>query len=318
VVFVVVPAARGVRYLLTSPELSRTRGRAFAATGAVVGAAGVALAVVPAPDHVRAEGVAEPERLAIVYAGASGFALELDAGWAAPVSAGETLVRLDHDETRAQLAEVEAERRRAEAQRRAALAEDPAAAAALAERLAALDERRARLERDLEQMQARAPVSGVWAAPELARSPGRWVERGERLGVIADTSSVVVRAAAPQTIAALLVEEARSLAELRVRGRPGQLIDASVRREEIRPAGQRRLPSAALGYAAGGLTPIDPTAEDPTMAQGRFFETLVRPEPGAGLLPGQRVIVRFRLDDRPLAAQGWRWLRQTVQSRLDL
>jgi len=318
IAFLVVPLARGVRYVLTHHELSRTRGRAIGVLAAAAAVVGVALGVVPMPDHVRAEGVVEPERMSVVFAGASGFATAVPAGWAEEVGAGAALATLDFDEPVAAIAEVGAQRRRAEARRRLALRDDPAAAAALAEQISALEQRRARLEREVASFDVRAPEDGVWAAPELTREPGRWVDRGEKLGVLADPGSVIVRAAAAQTIAAILLEEARAEAEMRVRGRPAMLIRATVSRDEILPAGQRRLPSAALGYAAGGLTPIDRSAQDPTMASERFFEARVRPEAGSGLMPGQRVIVRFRLDDRPLAAQWWRWLRQTVQSRLDL
>jgi len=318
VVFLVVPAARGVRYLFTNHELRRTRPRALAVTGSFVGVVVVLLGVIPAPDHVRAEGVAEPREIEVVYAGASGFVTELTAGWAEPVAAGAPLASLERAEARAALAEIEAESRRLEALRRRALADDPAAAAAFAERLAATDQRRERLEREVEALAVRAPLAGVWAAPDLVSAPGRWVERGEKLGVVASLEDIVVRAVADQNIAALLIEEARPRAEMRVRGRPGQLITSSVSRGEILPAGTRRLPSAALGYAAGGLTPLDRAGDDPAMARGRFFEARVTPEPGANLLPGQRVIVRFRLEDRPLALQWWRLLRQTVQGRLGL
>jgi len=318
VVFLVVPAARGVRYLLTHHELRRTRPRALAVTGAFVASVVVLLGVVPAPDHVRAEGVAEPREIEIVYAGASGFVTGLPAGWAEPVDAGAMLATLEREEARAALAEIEAETRRLEALRRRALADDPAAAAAFAERLATTEQRRARLTREVEALSVRSPLSGVWTAPGLVDARGRWVDRGEKLGVVASLDRVVVRAVADQNIAALLIDEARPSAEMRVRGRPGQLIPASVSRDEILPAGTRRLPSAALGYAAGGLTPIDRAGDDPAMAQGRFFEARVEPAPGADLLPGQRVIVRFRLEDRPLAVQWWRLLRQTVQKRLSL
>ncbi len=318
VVFAVVPLARGLRYVISSHELSRTRGRALGVSGLSIGVVVVLLGVIPAADHVRAEGVVEPERLSVVYAGASGFLDGAAAAWGAPVRAGERLVTLSSAEAEAALQEVVIEARRLEALRREALAEDPVSARAFAEQLSALGQRRLRLEREVRSLVIDSPEDGVWAAPAVHRAPGQWVRRGDRLGVVAGLDGVVVRCAAPQTVAALLLEEARPEGEMRVRGRPGQVIRAVVSRDEILPAGQRRLPSASLGYAAGGLTPIDVDADDPTVASGRFFEARVRPASPARLLPGQRVMVRFRLNDRPLAAQWWRALRQTVQGRLGL
>ena len=88
--------------------------------------------------------------------------------------------------------------------------------------------------------------------------------------------------------------------------------------EKIIPAGQERLPSAALGYAAGGATRID--IEDPSgrMTVEPFFEILVVPRHPAPitLRPGQTMALRFETSPRTLLAQGWRGLLQLFQRRL--
>jgi putative peptide zinc metalloprotease protein len=103
--------------------------------------------------------------------------------------------------------------------------------------------------------------------------------------------------------------------EIRLRNRPD--IDFSGRIERIIPAGQERLPSAALGYAAGGATRTE--LEDPSgkRAAEPFFEILVAPVVPATLTlrPGQTVVLRFETPARPLLAQGWRALLQLFQGR---
>jgi hypothetical protein len=88
--------------------------------------------------------------------------------------------------------------------------------------------------------------------------------------------------------------------------------------QQVLPAGQERLPSAALGYAVGG--PIPTAAEDRqgTKAAERFFEIRIVPDPGARLLSGQRVVVRFDTPSKPLIVQWWRSLLQLVQRRFQL
>lgn len=316
--FAVLPAARGVRYLLTSPEIARTRGRALGVVTAAVAVVMAPLAWWPVPDYVRAEGVAEPAEMEVVYAGGDGFVSGTPVAWAGEAERGETLVTIESDPLGARLSVAQAELDRIEARRRLAVGEDPATAQAYAEQSRAARARVERIEREISSLRRAALFRGVWSSPALWRLEGRYVRAGERLGVLADLDSVVVRAAASQQIAALLISEGRGRVQMRRRGHPAGVIGASVGPGDIVPAGTTRLPSASLGYAAGGLLPVDRDHSDPTRTSSRFFEVRLTPDAGSGLLPGQRVIARFRLDNRPLLSQWWRTLRQTVQGRLGL
>ena len=114
------------------------------------------------------------------------------------------------------------------------------------------------------------------------------------------------------------------MVEVRGHSRPDVELSGTI--ERVLPAGQSQLPSAALGYAAGGSMETDMRDPDGTRAAEPFFEVHVRPaaagEDGEGgpaqLHIGQRVIVRFTMPPRPLAAQGWRSLRQLLQQRFSI
>jgi putative peptide zinc metalloprotease protein len=105
---------------------------------------------------------------------------------------------------------------------------------------------------------------------------------------------------------------------MRLKGKPD--IEVPGRIETIIPAGRTRLPSAALGYGAGGATQT--TAEDPEGRQTSepFFEIVVVPELSAAhrLRPGQTMILRFESTSRPLIVQFWRALRQLFQRRFQV
>jgi len=77
------------------------------------------------------------------------------------------------------------------------------------------------------------------------------------------------------------------------------------------------LPSEALGYAVGGSMPT--IVEDPSGVRTaeKFFEIRIRPTPDktVRLLSGQRVVARFQLPSKPLAAQWYRTARQLLQRR---
>ncbi|MCD6304654.1 MAG: hypothetical protein J7M21_06800, partial [Planctomycetes bacterium] len=111
--------------------------------------------------------------------------------------------------------------------------------------------------------------------------------------------------------------------ELRIKGRPSPLMTGTIVR--IIEAGSRRLPSAALGYAAGGSVPTDPKDPNGVRAAERFFEIQIAPNPvedrqsiwygRVPLLAGQRVVIRLAMPPRPLASQWYRSLLQLVQRR---
>ena len=109
--------------------------------------------------------------------------------------------------------------------------------------------------------------------------------------------------------------------EIRVKGLPDiQVIGEITRRIEV---GKDRLPSAALGYAAGGSIRTDTKDPKGTKAAEKFFELLVEsnvmddPENDwhGQLLSGQRVTLRVSLPARPLALQWYRSILQFIAGR---
>jgi putative peptide zinc metalloprotease protein len=231
---------------------------------------------------------------------------------------GPALIRAVNPELTARRDQLLAKIEQLEIQRRKDRTREAAAAQVLAEKIAAVEEQLARHSQRLQALQPTAPLSGTWLAPEIDRIPGTYLERGDKIGVVADLEQLRIRAVAGQTAAARLIKEAEPMVEMRVKGRPE--IARTGRVEAILPAGRDELPSAALGYAAGGATQID--LKDPSGKQAAepFFEILVSPSPeaGAALRPGQRVVLRFVTPPKPLLVQGWRELLQRFQPRFNI
>jgi putative peptide zinc metalloprotease protein len=186
------------------------------------------------------------------------------------------------------------------------------------EKIGALEEKIGRVNEDLEALALKSPISGTWVAPDIDKFRGRYLDRGERIGVVASLDDLRVRAIAGQGEAARLIKEARPIVEMRVKARPD--IELPGRIETILPAGHEQLPSAALGYAAGGATQID--LQDPSGRRTAepFFEILVTPsiEEGTTIRPGQIMLLRFETSPKPLLVQGWRSLLQLFQRRFQV
>ena len=106
--------------------------------------------------------------------------------------------------------------------------------------------------------------------------------------------------------------------DIRVRGRAD--LKLSGRITKVLEAGQRNLPSPALGMGAGGKLLTAQDDKRGMKAAESFFEICVRPDRTSDvpLLKGQRVVVRFTMPAKPLAWQWWRSLRQLLQKRFKI
>ena len=155
-------------------------------------------------------------------------------------------------------------------------------------------------------------------APDIDRITDRYLPRGRRIGVVANLDDLRIRAVAGQDVAGRLIKEAAPSVDIRVKDQPD--IELAGQIERIIPAGQERLPSAALGYAAGGSTQIVLDDASGRQTAEPFFEILVVPalqEPGQ-MRPGQSMVLRFETSPKPLLVQGWRTLLQLFQQRFQI
>lgn len=320
-----VPVVRAVHYLTVNQEITRVRGRAVGISAATVVLVLGILALMPFPDGGRAEGIIEPRRVAVVHLETDGFVHQvMESGtWVSPD--GPPLVVARNPQLEVERLQRLAEKRRLEIQRRVARLEDPGRVPSYTkwidviahEILDALNQR-------VEALNVQAPLAGQWVSPLADRVQGAYVERGELLGVVASVDDLIVRVTADQNLGPRIEPEVGvgGKVEFRVRGRPDLFFGGRIRK--ILPAGQQRLPSAALGWDAGGAMATRMDQKGRTVES--FFEVIVDPhdaDPGdrvgeRPLFPGQRVVVRFPMPSRPLLAQGWRALRQLIQRRFQI
>lgn len=316
IAWIVAPVLKGAQYVLTSPELSGHRPRAILTTTLAIGALAIAIGLPPAPDHVRVTGVVEPTSFAVVYAGANGRVRSMTPEGALVQTAGEPILVAENEELAARQIMLAAELERLEVESRIGLAEDPARRQRLEGEIEAIREELAWVHDEIARLSVRAPIDGLWLSKSDVIGEGRHVRKGEEVGVVLDLSDVRVRVAASQRIAALLTSEGRDRVQLRARSRPTEFCEGNLR--AVLPAGSSTLPSASLGLLGGGEALVDPTDPSGVTSAEPVFEAIIQPDAVGGLLAGQRVEVRFRLADKPLGAQLWRAIRQTIQDRFYL
>ena len=324
----VVPVGKWIRYIVTNGEVERTRGRTYATSFAAVAAVVVLVGLIPVPDHARAYGLVEPVHFEPVYIQSDGVIDAIaDSGSAA---AGATLVDGSNTALETELAKLTAQVKRLSAERRQALVENAAKAQGVSLQLAAAQQARDRVADQLDRLKltggepeanGTAASQTTWVSPEADRSLGAFVRRGEPIGVVASLDDMIIRAAADQYTGPLLssVEWIGADAEFKTTSQPEHTYTAEILK--VSPAGLEELPSAALGFAAGGPIATDLRDPEGTKSVEQYFEIRLKPEPGAGLPPlaaGQRVEVRFAMGWKPIAEQGLLELQRLFQKRFGI
>jgi putative peptide zinc metalloprotease protein len=351
----VAPLAKATKYLLTNPELARVRPRAIIVTLAFLGSLLGFLGGYPMPDRGRAEGVVEPVNVTAVHMPVDGFVKKILPTGSAVSPEGAPLLRAENIDLETEYAQLKSRLNAAYLRRAQALSTDPAQVIAITEQIDALRSRLTRIEADREELTMHSEFEGVWVSDDAERMSGVYLKRGQSIGLLADTRDLIIRVVADQDLGPRLkdalrpegatapnaIDPDRVKVEMRVKGRP--LVHSHGLIKKAFDTGQTQLPSAALGYVAGGSMSVSMEDPEGTRTQESFFEfhvvstppppeeaeanrgalkvsDLVDPddaEPFA-LRVGQRVVVRFEMAPKPLFVQWWRAARQLVQRRLSL
>ncbi len=317
--WVIVPVFKWAHYLLTSPELHRVRGRAQLATVLFFAVLIGTLGFIPAPYHARGEGVVEPGEIEMVFAGTDGFIDSVLPSATQVKAGGVELMAASNHELQIEHRRLLADRGLYEAYYRKARSEEPAQAQIVQAQIQAVNEQLVRVNDKLSALRIQPSIDGVWVSEKADRLVGTFVKQGEPIGVLVDTSRLLIRVTTDQYVGPLVMKDSGvgSIVQMRVRGRPEALIQGRV--VKVLKAARRELPSAALGYAGGGSIAVDTENSKGTLAQEPFFEIQIEPvttgsEP-APLYAGQRVVARFDLPDTPLLKQWWLAIRQVIQQR---
>ena len=315
VAWVLVPLGRFAHYLVASSELMRVRTRAVGSTLAALVLLVGGLGLIPAPDRSYIEGVVEPVQFAIVHAAADGFVRSHLPSGSAAAPDGPPLIECFNPDLEAEARQWEAQRRELLARRSLATTKDVALVQTLDEQIRAVDEKISDVRRRLGDLAVHAPFAGKWLSPKIDLQQGAYLHRGDPIGVTAMADNMIVRAMAGQEVVGVLSVEADREVEMRIDGRPEALVTGTIL--QFIPAGQERVPSPALTYAGGGSIAISVDDQKGTKTAERVFEIRIAPDPEScvRLLAGQRVIIRFENQSKPLLEQWKRSLLQMFQRR---
>ena len=317
-VWVIMPLQKLLKHLFTSPKLMKNRPRAFLVSGLITGLLAVILLILPMPYSLSARGVVEAAGASSVYTESGGLLMDVLVRPGDLVQSGDTLFRYENSDMRQEFTLNEHQITETHWQYQRALETGYTSVAPFLEQLAALQERKTVLQRRLDELTIKSPVSGVWSAETLISRLDSSFARGTFLGRVVPQSDYRFVAAVSQAQSDALFTDSLAAAEVRIRGQAGQVVRASG--VSLIPFQQFELPSAALGIQGGGEYLSETREDGRVFSEEPFFE-LVADLPArsaAVYYDGAVGLMRVALAPKSLGWQLRRYLLQLLQRRYQI
>jgi putative peptide zinc metalloprotease protein len=316
--WVLVPIGRMFRYLTSSPKLARTRVRAILVTTGTLAATIILLGLTPYPDRFRAPGVVESLGFVEVINESPGTLTAILAETGGHVAAGQPILQLQNRELTSLIASVRAQIEEGEARFRQAMDRQPADQKPLRQQLNTLQDQLGHLLQQQKRLTITAAKCGIWNAPEIHNLVGMWIPRGMSLGNIINPKSFCFTAVVFQQEATRLFAQKINQCSVRLFGEADTMLP--IQTWSVIPAQQEILPSAALGWGAGGEIPIDRTDPGGRRSLEPFFIVRCQLDPAEQLQlrHGRTGKLRLELAPRPILQQWFRKFRQLLQKRYQI
>lgn len=311
---VIMPVGRFLKYIFASPGLALVRSRAVILTVLFFGSVLLFLFNVPVPDTFKAPGVIEARTYENVIVGESGV-VEGICHYAGAVHKGDTLMQLKNQELENQLEEKRAQLRETTMSYYQALEDAPENMMPLEKRIGALKQELAKLEDDYNNLTVIASIDGIWDIKDLDSYKGRFMHQGDSIGLLLDTSAFDFVAVVSQEEGSRLFADKPRTVSIRLNG--DAFVEIQVENIMAIPAASDHLPSAALGWLAGGEVETrmsnaqngEQTVEPVYIVRAQMSNNL----PAVFKYHGRTGKIRFDLGETPLAIQGIRKVRQALQ-----
>ncbi|MDP6839224.1 MAG: hypothetical protein QF724_09835, partial [Planctomycetota bacterium] len=308
-----LPGLRTAWELLQGPRYRRVRGRAVFVSSAAASMGLALFAIVPMPLRTVSEGVVWIPEEAQLRTAEEGFVTGILAQEGASVLVGEELVILSNPSLVAAEKRALAALDELQARALATFADNVLENRLLAERIVVAEARASDASRRVRALRLRSPHAGTLHLPNAVDLPGRFLARGQSVGLVVPRDLPVVRGVVEQEQADLVN---RHLDGVVLKPSTGPQADVPGLLVRQVPGAHDQLPSMALAVEGGGTVAVIPQKEGAMRAVQPLFHLEVIPADPASLGPvGSRVYIRFDHGWEPLVVRVSRALRQVFMER---
>lgn len=300
------PALAALRWMARSPELQGHRPRAHVGALAALALLGTLVFWLPLPQRTQAPGVVWLPEEAHVRLGTEGFVEAFLVRDGDAVQAGTPIARLRNEPLAVDLARAQAQWLRQQVEHRLQFGLDAKQAAAAEDQLRRLVAERDHLRQRVDALTVRAGVAGRVVVDPRRVVPGQYLAQGDSIAQVLPAGPAVVRALVRNEDIALVRERPGAISVQLAQGGDRVLPAAW---DRAVPEASTKLPSPALGEAAGG--PIDLNGADASghTAREPRFQVDLRLADGTPAQIGSRALVTFRHGEASLAELAARFLR---------
>ncbi|MEJ8562137.1 PqqD family peptide modification chaperone [Yoonia sp. GPGPB17] len=302
------PTLKGIKYMITSPELRQKRGKAIGLVGATFAGVAALLFSLPAPYATVAHGVVWLDQNAIIRAGTDGFVDSVDAPAEQRLAAGHPVVNLQDPILDNRIAILESQLREAQLRLRAILLVDQVQAQLLRDRVLLLEDQLNSLKQRRDDLIVQIRTEGSPVIPSAENLTGQLIKQGEVLGYMIGGDDMRLRVAIPQGQAEVVRSRTDDVQIMFLddigTSVPGRLVI------EV-PQSQDTIPSLALSTEAGGDIVLNPAgATELSTLQSVFQFEIATKYPMPVTHVGARALVKFDHGVEPIGYRLYRSIRQ--------
>lgn len=305
---IVLPLAKALSFIISSPGLKLKRGRALISTSSVIALLVGVIGYMPIPSYTLTEGVVWQPDEALLKAKHDGFVQALPVSSEQRVEAGTTVIRLDDPflDTEAKIAR--ARIKELQSEYRAKRVNNSFEAGLAKEELKVAESELSHIFDKQESMTILAFKSGTVFIPQADDLPGRFVQQGELLGYILDQNPETIRMAVTQDHIGQLRQNIENI-RVRFASDRDREFSATIIRQA--PEATNQLPSATLSTLGGGKFIVKADSPTELLTQQKVFIVDLKFDAQQVSIPlGTRAYVRIDHGGESLATQLLRRVRQ--------
>ena len=300
----IMPVVRWGQYLFSNPVLMQRRARALSITVGFITAVTAIIFMIPVPLNTVTEGVVWMPEKSHIRANADGFVDAVLVATGKQVVAGNQLITTSDPLLKTELKLHQAKYHELKMKRASLVAEDIVKAEIAREEIILMQGKLMHLEEKISDMVMTSKVDGTFIMPNTSELEGYFVKQGDPIAYVINYDEVSLRGVVPQN-AIGLVRQNVEVVEVRFVTDIKKKYQTSILREI--PAPGYKLPSKALAKKGGGSIQTDPLDKDGVTTKEQFFQfELALPEDLKVAHVGQRVFVKFKHGNEPLALQWYR------------
>ncbi|MEJ2761468.1 MAG: peptidase M50 [Gammaproteobacteria bacterium] len=313
---VILPILKQLHFLLRGTALRGRRTRALTAVGGALSIVVLLLLVVPLPYNTVVQGVVWVPGDGAVHAGSQGIVDKIYAHEHERVEKGDVLLQLSDPFLDKEVAVDRARVKELKLRRLEQDVRDRVGARIVEEQLRQARADLSQAQENQRNLRVTAGTSGMLTLPREADLPGKFVQRGDILGYVANINAPVVRVVIDQESIEQVRSDTRAV-EMRLVERHAKVVPARILSEV--PSLSDTLPSPALSTIGGGKFILDPTDPEQRRVINSVYNLELAPvEPWPVSKLGMRVYVKFIHGWEPIGWRLYRAARRTFLRRLNV